>query len=83
MIEEISAFVFYCTPTFPRGIGSDKPIRSMEIIIYAKDREEADMIFNHQAYKFFEQDLTISVRVMAQGYRNEQRTNNKAGETGK
>ena len=76
MIEEISAFVFYCTPW-----DKSYPIRSIEVIIYAKDREEADLLFNRHGYKFFEQNLNMSVRVIRQGYRNnEQGSSDKANE---
>lgn len=64
-VEQISAFEFTCTP-WDRNC----PIKQMVIIIYAKDRKEAELIKLNNDYKFFNQDLTISVRELGMsGYR--------------
>jgi len=66
-VEEISAFEFVCKPMNH----NPSPIRSCTMIIYAKNRDEADDIFHKHAYKFFDLDMNISVliRDIGRGYR--------------
>jgi len=62
-IENITAFE-YCSK--PMG---DFPIRHCTMIIYAHNKDEADAIFHSHAHQYFEQDLTLMVREIAEGYR--------------
>lgn len=64
MPEEISAFEFTYRP-FDRNF----PIRSMTVLIYARDRKEAELINLANNYKFFEQDSTCDVKEFGGGYR--------------
>ena len=62
-VEEITAYEYTCRP-----MGSF-PIRSMVVTIYAKNREEADEIFDRHAHQFFDQDITRSTQEFGGGYR--------------
>lgn len=64
MIEDISAFEFICIP-FDRNF----PIRSCILTIYAKNREEAELIKLKYDYQFFNQDSIVSVKEFGGGYR--------------
>jgi hypothetical protein len=62
-IEPIIMFEYYCTPM------NSFPIKSCTVVIYAKDREEADKIFMENDYKFFDQHMNTTIRELAKGYR--------------
>jgi hypothetical protein len=55
-IEEIKAFSFMYVP-FDRTC----PIRSCELIIYAKDRKEAELLALDNNWKFFNLDHSVVV----------------------
>ena len=63
-IEKITAFEFVCRP-----FDDSFPIRSCVLTIYARDRKEAELIKLSNDHKFFDQDLTVSVREVGDGYR--------------
>lgn len=63
MIEPVVAYKYFCTPMF------SFPIRSCEMIIYAKNKEEADDLFLKHSHDFFNQDINMAVSVVATGYR--------------
>ena len=64
-IEPINAYSYTCTPMRHESC----PIRSMVVTIYAKNREEADELFDRHAHQFFDQDLNRMVTTLGGGYR--------------
>lgn len=65
MIEEIRGYEFICRP-----FDVSFPIRSMIVTIYAKSRKEAELIKLNYDYKFFEQDMFVTVNELPlQGYK--------------
>lgn len=64
MIESIKAYKFTYTP-----FNRDYPIRSCELIIYAKTRKEAELIALDEGWKFFDQDCSVVVETIIEGYR--------------
>jgi hypothetical protein len=63
MIESITEYAYSCTPIFK----DMTPIQSMTVYIRAKDRREADFLFERYAHKFFDLDLRRSVQTFS-GY---------------
>lgn len=64
MIEEITAYIFTYIPW-----DRDFPIKSCDIVIYARSRREAELIALENNYKFFDQDCNIVVIEKSGGYR--------------
>lgn len=71
-VEEITAYAFTYTP-----FDKDFPIRSCEIVIYAKTRKEAELIALANNYKFFDQSCTVTVKEFGGGYRQVKNANTK------
>lgn len=63
-IEEISAYSFFYKP-----FDNSFPIKSCEIIIYAKNRKEAELIALRYNWKFFDESATVVVTEKGLGYR--------------
>ncbi len=63
-LEEISAWEIHCSP-----FHNETKIRSVVVIIYAKDKAEAEDIFMKEAHKFFDQDMNVLYRETVKGYR--------------
>lgn len=63
-IEPIEKWEFHCTPK-----DRSYAIRSMTVYIYAKTREDAQIILMAQSHKFFDQDLDIVSTKKYSGYR--------------
>jgi hypothetical protein len=64
MIEEITAYIFTYIPW-----NRNFPIKSCDIIIYAKTRKETELIALQNNHKFFEQDCNCIVIEKPGGYR--------------
>lgn len=66
-IEEICMFRYDCIP-MNRNTPNHE-LRSMSVVIYAKDKEDAERIFMEQAHKFFDQNLNIKRIKQYKGFR--------------
>jgi len=64
-IEPVVMFKYVCTPMNR----SNYELRSMTIIIYAKDKDNAEKIFMKKAHKFFDQDLHVVKTQLYKGFR--------------
>jgi hypothetical protein len=64
IIEEIKAFEFTYIP-----FNQNFPISKCVFTIVAKNRKEAELIALSNDYKFCDQDHTVSVKEILQGYR--------------
>ena len=64
MIEEVTMFEFEYHP-----FNSSFPIRAVTVLIYAKDRKEAELIAINNKHRFFDEDCTCIVTEKAKGYR--------------
>ena len=62
-VEEVTAYEYTCRPM------GQFPIRSMVVTIYARNRDEAEKIFDQHAHQFFDQDMNRSCREFGGGYR--------------
>ena len=65
MIEKIFAWKIHCIPF------TDGPISSMDIVVVARTRKEAELIVLADAHKFFDQDMqyTWNEQPELEGYR--------------
>lgn len=66
-IEPIIMFRYDCIP-MNRNTPNHE-LRSMSVVIYAKDKEDAERIFMEQAHRFFDQDLDIIKKELYKGFR--------------
>jgi hypothetical protein len=70
-VEEIVAVTFRCSPLILTEADRNTfhEIRSVEVVVYAKNLEEAEVIMYNRTANFFDQNLNVAVLSQIKGYR--------------